>query len=100
MISNILSLVSEGGLLALTSCLVACTRAVYFGKEGRTITGRSMDWKEDMLTNLWVFPRGQKRQTGKGPKRFSWTSKHGSVAASIYEGGTADGMNEKGLFGQ
>lgn len=22
----------------------ACTRAVYFGKDGQTVTGRTMDW--------------------------------------------------------
>ena len=75
----------------------SCTRAVYFGKGGQTVTGRSMDWVEDMQTNLWVFPRGMKRNGGLGKGSLEWTSKHGSVVASIYEGGTADGMNEKGL---
>lgn len=75
----------------------ACTRAVYFGKEGQTVTGRSMDWVEDMHTNLWVFPRGMKRDGGLGEGSLKWTSKHGSVVASVYEGGSADGMNEKGL---
>jgi penicillin V acylase-like amidase (Ntn superfamily) len=75
----------------------ACTRAVYFGKDGQTVTGRSMDWSEDMQTNLWVFPRGMKRDGGMGKESLTWTSKHGSVVASVYEGGTADGMNEKGL---
>jgi penicillin V acylase-like amidase (Ntn superfamily) len=75
----------------------ACTRAVYFGKDGQTVTCRSMDWLEDMQTNLWIFPRGMARDGGLGDASLKWTSKHGSVAASIYEGGTADGMNEKGL---
>jgi len=75
----------------------ACTRAVYLGKEGQTVTGRTMDWSEDMQTNMWVFPRGMKRDGGVGKGSLEWTSKHGSVIASIYEGGTADGMNEKGL---
>lgn len=75
----------------------ACTRAVYFGKDGQVVTGRSMDWAEDMQTNLWVFPRGMKRDGGTGKGALEWTSKHGSVVASVYEGGTADGMNEKGL---
>jgi penicillin V acylase-like amidase (Ntn superfamily) len=56
-----------------------------------------MDWVEDMQTNLWVFPRGMKRDGGLGKGSLEWTSKFGSVAASVYEGGTADGMNEKGL---
>jgi len=75
----------------------ACTRAVYFGKEGQTVTGRSMDWVEDMQTNLWIFPRGMKRDGGLGKGSLEWTSKYGSVVASVYEGGTADGMNEKGF---
>ena len=77
--------------------LSACSRAVYFGKDGQTVTGRSMDWLEDMHTNLWIFPRGMKRDGGMGDKGFKWTSKYGSVIASVYEAGTADGINENGL---
>jgi choloylglycine hydrolase len=40
----------------------ACSRAVYFGKEGQTVTGRTMDWQEDMQSNLWIFPRGMDRE--------------------------------------
>ena len=75
----------------------ACTRAVYFGQENQTVTGRSMDWVEDMHTNLWVFPRGMKRDGGLGKGSLEWTSTYGSVVTSIYEGGSADGMNEKGF---
>ena len=75
----------------------ACTRAVYFGKEGQTVTGRSMDWIEDMQSNLWIFPRGMARDGGLGKSSLKWTSKHGSVITSVYEGGTVNGMNEKGL---
>lgn len=56
-----------------------------------------MDWLEDMQTNLWIFPRGMERDGGMGEKGLKWTSKYGSVIASVYEAGTADGMNEKGL---
>lgn len=75
----------------------ACSRAVYFGKEGQTVTGRTMDWKEDLHTNLWIFPRGMARDGGLGKGSLEWKSKYGSVVASAYEGGSADGMNEKGL---
>ena len=94
------SLLIAAAVLAVLSSLrdaEGCTRAVYFGKEGQTVTGRSMDWVEDMHTNLWVFPRGMKRDGGLGKGSLQWTSKHGSVVASVYEGGTADGMNEKGF---
>ena len=75
----------------------ACTRAVYLGQNNTVITGRSMDWAEDMQTNLWIFPRGMKRDGAAGPNSPTWTSRYGSVIASGYEIGTADGMNEAGL---
>lgn len=75
----------------------ACTRAVYFGLEGQTVTGRSMDWSESLHTNLWVFPRGMERDGGLGAGSLTWTSRYGSVISSAYECSTADGMNEKGL---
>ncbi len=56
-----------------------------------------MDWKEDMLSNLWVFPAGVQRDGGAGPQSIKWTAKYGSVTVSGYEAGTTDGMNEKGL---
>gem|GEM_PF-1814980 len=32
----------------------ACSGAVYFGKAGQTVTGRTMDWKEDMPIKIRV----------------------------------------------
>jgi len=75
----------------------ACTRLVYLGDNGEVVTGRSMDWKTDMGTNLWVFPRGMKRSGEVGPNSIEWTSKYGSVIASGYDVSTTDGMNEAGL---
>ena len=82
---------------AQVSSTDACTRAVYFGKEGQTVTGRTMDWAEDMHSNLWAFPRGMQRDGGLGADSLKWTSQYGSVITSVYEGATSDGMNEKGL---
>ena len=75
----------------------ACSRAVYFGKDGQTVTGRTMDWlHRDIDTNLWLYPRGLDRTSGtKTP--FTWKTKYGSVVTTIYEGAAADGMNEKGV---
>ncbi len=75
----------------------ACTRALYVGDDGLVITGRNMDWFEEMQTELWVFPRGMKRDGGVGPKSVKWTSKYGSLAVSVYNVGTTEGANEKGL---
>lgn len=83
-------------IVSIQSAL-ACTRAVYFGKEGQTVTGRTMDWLEDMQSNLRIFPRGMARGGHMGKESLKWTSKYGSVIASGYESGTSDGMNEKGL---
>lgn len=84
-------------MVCQSSSILACSRAVYFGLDGQVVTGRTMDWREDLQSNLWIFPRGMKRDGGLGEGSLEWTSKYGSVVASIYEGGTADGMNEKGL---
>jgi choloylglycine hydrolase len=67
------------------------------GDENTVITGRNMDWKEDLASNLYVFPAGMKRDGVSGPKSIAWTSKYGSVVVAGYEAGTTDGMNEKGL---
>lgn len=75
----------------------ACTRAVYQGPDGMTITGRSMDWKDEIPANLWLFPRGMQRDGAVGPNSVTWTSKYGSVVASAFDVASTDGMNEKGL---
>ena len=75
----------------------ACTRAVYIGPDQMVITGRTMDWKEDIMSNIYVFPRGMKRAGHNEEKTVNWTSKYGSVIATGYDIGTCDGMNEKGL---
>ena len=74
-----------------------CTRTLYIGADNTVITGRSMDWSEDMDSNIWVFPRGMKRNSAAGDKSFNWTSLYGSVVTSGYEAGSTDGMNEKGF---
>jgi len=75
----------------------ACTRAVYLGPENRVLTGRSMDWKLPMISNLWVFPRGMERDGAAGERSVQWTASYGSLALSGYDIATADGMNEAGL---
>jgi penicillin V acylase-like amidase (Ntn superfamily) len=83
--------------LMVGSEVYACTRAVYLGPENTVITVRSMDWLNDMGTNLWAFPRGMNRDGAAGSNSIQWTSKYGNVVASVFDGGSADGMNEKGL---
>ncbi len=75
----------------------ACTRAVYKGQDNLILTARSMDWRDEIPVNLWLFPRGMPRQGEVGPNSLRWTSKYGSVVASAFDIASADGMNEKGL---
>jgi penicillin V acylase-like amidase (Ntn superfamily) len=90
-------------LLAIAGCLLisqtaeACTRVVFLGPEGNIITARSMDWKVDVGTNLWILPRGIARTGEAGSHSAHWISKYGSVVATGYDISTTDGMNEKGL---
>lgn len=74
-----------------------CTRAVYLGPDDRVLTGRSMDWKHPITSNLWVFPRGMARSGEAGERSVEWTARYGSLAVSGYDISTADGMNEAGL---
>src|ERR1700722_20141505 len=83
-------------MFASWGCL-ACTRAVYLGSDGDVITARSMDWKVDVGTNLWILPRGMARNGEAGSHSLEWTSKYGSVISTGYDISTTDGMNEKGL---
>jgi penicillin V acylase-like amidase (Ntn superfamily) len=84
------------GLLPIPAA-IACTRFVYLGPDDTILTARSMDWYREMGTNLWAFPRGVERNGAAGENSIEWTSKYGSVIASAYDAGTADGMNEQGL---
>ena len=60
----------------------ACTRAVYIGPDNMVITGRTMDWKEDIQSNLYLFPRGIKRAGYNKGNTVEWISKYGSIVAT------------------
>ncbi|MDI2112121.1 linear amide C-N hydrolase [Commensalibacter nepenthis] len=85
------------GTCLFSSTSLACTRAVYLGDNKQVITARSMDWKRDVGTNLWILPRGMNRDGATGENTIHWKSKYGSVIATGYDIATTDGMNEKGL---
>jgi len=92
-----LAVVTTVAFAALAAPTFACTRAVLKLDGGTVLTGRSMDWMQDIGNNLWVFPRGMNRDGAAGPKSLKWKSKYGSVITTIYEVATVDGLNEKGL---
>lgn len=93
---SMIAVVMPACLLAATPA-TACTRCMRVFADGRVVVGRSMDWVEDPGSELWIFPRGMKRQGNAGPGSLEWTSTHGSVGVSFYGVATACGMNEKGL---
>ena len=84
------------GLLSVLP-VEACTRILYIGASNTVITGRSMDWYQDNSPNIWSMPRGMKRDGATGANTIRWTSKYGSAVVSMYDIGTVDGINEKGL---
>ena len=98
------SLRHSGIALALSTLAVigpsvaqACTRVLYTGNENMVITGRSMDWDQDNSPKLWAMPKGISRHGATGANTIRWTSQYGSVVVSMYDLGTVDGINEKGL---
>lgn len=77
----------------------ACSRVLWNDNGQAVVVGRNMDWPEGMLTDLWAFPRGIARSGLSGDDNsLTRTSKYGSLGAAVYNIGTADGINEKGLI--
>ncbi|WP_413815278.1 linear amide C-N hydrolase [Bradyrhizobium sp.] len=96
-LSRIFSASLAAVIAAAPSLSLACTRLVYLGANNQVVTARSMDWRFEMPTDLWIFPRGMARSGEVGPNSLKWKSKFGSVVASAYDVSTSDGMNEAGL---
>jgi len=86
--SRTLALLAAGLAISAAGEASACTRTLYTGADNTVITGRNMDWDEDMGSNLWAFPAGLKRDGAAGPNSIQWTSKYGSVITSSYEVGS------------
>lgn len=92
LVATLIVLLLVNSLAAVSAC-----RVLYVAKDGTVITGRSMDWGEDLKSNMWVLPRGMKRDGMGGKDTVTWESKYGSLIVSGYDIGTSEGMNEKGL---
>ncbi|MDE7380534.1 MAG: linear amide C-N hydrolase [Muribaculaceae bacterium] len=75
----------------------ACSRIQYNGLDSLHIIARSLDWKNPIPTNVYVYPRGMEKVSSDLPGAIHWTSKYGAVYAVGYDGGITEGMNEKGL---
>ncbi|MVW72091.1 linear amide C-N hydrolase [Bordetella sp. 15P40C-2] len=96
-ISKLAALVLSMTTLATAPSAWACTRLVFLGDNGQVMTARSMDWKSNIVSNLWILPRGMERDGQTGENTVHWTSKYGSVITSGYDISTTDGVNEAGL---
>ncbi|MFM5026351.1 hypothetical protein ACEUBM_15040 [Aeromonas caviae] len=68
--------------LSVSSLADACTRAVYQGEGALVVTGRTMDLRSAMPTNLWALPRGIAREREASAHSMTWTSRYGSVVAA------------------
>lgn len=75
----------------------SCSRVVYLGDSSIVFVARTLDWKNPIPTNLYVYPQGVAKMSMPSGNRFEWTSKYGSVVAVGYDGGVTEGMNERGL---
>lgn len=88
-------------LLALVgSCAgtaLACSRILWNDNGRSVLVGRNMDWFEDLKSNLWVLPRGMKRDGLAAKNPLTWKSRYGSVVITGYDCVSADGLNEESL---
>lgn len=74
-----------------------CTRIFWNDNPIAKVTSRCMDWEVSDEPELWFYPRGLERRGGTQPDAASWVSLYSSVGLSMWNIGTSDGMNEKGL---
>lgn len=96
--SNILASLLLGISVLSIPLAEACSRFTYTGPENTVVTGRSMDWADNLHSDLWAFPAGISR-SGNGADKNSvhWVSKYGSVITSAYNVAASDGINTAGL---
>jgi choloylglycine hydrolase len=103
LIPGLAAALATGLAIGLADPAGACTRYLWSDNGYAVMAGRTMDWPESTEPVLVVFPRGVERDGGRAgdavvdgnPAR--WSARYGSVVATVYGIGTADGINEAGL---
>jgi choloylglycine hydrolase len=75
----------------------ACTRVLWSAPDGQTFVGRTQDWTEKANSSFRTYPRGIDRVGAVAQNPHKWTSRYGSLVLTIYDMGTHEGVNEKGL---
>lgn len=83
--------------ISFTANTHACSRILHVENGMPVLVGRNMDWAGDLRTNLFVYPRGVKRNGQDTTNNLFWESKYASIVATAYDRITTDGMNEKGF---
>jgi choloylglycine hydrolase len=76
----------------------SCSRIVYLGADSIVMVGRTLDWRNPIPTNIYVYPKGISKQSMPSGKCLEWKSKYRSVIAVGYDGGVTEGMNSAGLI--
>ena len=74
-----------------------CSRIKWIAEGQPVLVGRNMDWTGKMGTKLHVMPKGIAREGLVDENPLKWTSKYGSLVATVWDASTTDGMNEAGL---
>ncbi|CAN5452052.1 linear amide C-N hydrolase [soil metagenome] len=86
---------------AVNRLATMCTRVLWSSEgspgEGTVLIGRSIDWMVDTASNMWAFPAGLVHEGSLAENSLSWTSKYGSVMATMYDVLAVDGVNTEGL---
>ena len=102
---------SRAGAVALAVLLTpiappsaACTRILSNDHKLAVVVGRTMDFPVSTEPVITVLPRGIAHDGGLfagkhvvNANAARWTSKYGSVVTSVFDSGSADGVNEKGV---
>lgn len=90
--------------IAVPEAANACTRILWNDNNVAVLASRSADWLFPTEPELIAMPRGMKRDGGilDGQQQIpvnvaKWTSRHGSVAVSVFDSAVFDGMNDRGL---
>lgn len=88
-----------GGIIC-SGMALACTDFKITAQDGTVLITRSMEFAEDLKSNLRNSARGKefKNTTTDGKSILSWKAKHGYVFVDgLNQPMVVDGMNEKGL---
>lgn len=87
-------------LLVQAQAAFSCTDFAINCKDGGIITGRSMEWGDDLGSQIKYYPAGQKRTSiaTKDKPGKEWTSKFGYYGINAYKQDLViDGLNDQGL---